>query len=58
MLTEALSKGLRDSGCDVIDIGAVPTLVLYFATYYLKTHSGAMLTNSHNSPDYNGLKLY
>ncbi len=56
-LIEALSKGLCDSGCDVIDIGAVPTPVLYFATHYLKTHSGVMLTGSHNPPDYNGLKI-
>jgi len=56
-LIKALSKGLCDSGCDVIDVGAVPTPVLYFATYYLKTHSGVMLTGSHNPPDYNGLKI-
>jgi phosphomannomutase/phosphoglucomutase len=57
LLIEALSVGLCASGCDVIDIGAVPTPVLYFATYFLKTHSGVMLTGSHNPPDYNGLKI-
>jgi len=41
----------------VIDIGMVPTPVLYFATHYLKTGSGVMLTGSHNPPDYNGLKI-
>lgn len=56
-LIAALSQGLCDSGCDVINIGAVPTPLVYFATYYLKTHSGVMLTGSHNPPDYNGLKI-
>jgi len=56
-LSEALIRGLRDSGRDVIDIGMVPTPVLYFATFYLETGSGVMLTGSHNPPDYNGLKI-
>ena len=56
MLGEALIKGLRSTGRDVIDIGVVPTPVLYFATYHLETGSGVMLTGSHNAPEYNGLK--
>lgn len=56
-LLEALIKGLRNSGCDVINIGAVPTGVLYFATHYLGTGSGVMLTGSHNPAEYNGLKI-
>jgi phosphomannomutase/phosphoglucomutase len=40
----------------VIDIGIVPTPVLYFATYHLKTGSGVMITGSHNAAEYNGLK--
>jgi phosphomannomutase/phosphoglucomutase len=55
-LSHALAHGLMDSGCDVIDIGAVPTPVLYFATHELKTGSGVMLTGSHNPANYNGLK--
>jgi phosphomannomutase/phosphoglucomutase len=54
---EALSKGLCDAGRDVIDIGQVPTPVVYFATHYLNTGSGVMVTGSHNPPDYNGLKM-
>jgi phosphomannomutase/phosphoglucomutase len=54
---EALVQGLRDSGRDVIDIGVVPTPVLYFATHSLETKSGVMLTGSHNGPEYNGLKI-
>jgi len=56
-LIEALIKGLRASGRDVIDIGMVPTPVLYFATHHLETQSGVMLTGSHNGPEYNGLKI-
>lgn len=57
MLGEALIKGLRSTGRDVIDIGVVPTPVLYFATYHLETGSGIMITGSHNAPEYNGLKM-
>lgn len=56
-LIAALSQGLRESGCDVIDIGAVPTPVLYFATFLFKTGSGIMLTGSHNPANYNGIKM-
>jgi len=56
-LGDALIEGLRASGRDVIDIGVVPTPVLYFATHHLETNSGVMLTGSHNGPEYNGLKI-
>lgn len=56
-LANALIQGLCDSGRDVINIGQVPTPVLYFATHYLSARSGIMVTGSHNPPDYNGLKL-
>lgn len=52
----ALCAGLLESGCDVIDLGAAPTPVLYFATH-TQTSSGVMLTGSHNPPNYNGLKI-
>ncbi len=55
--SEALIKGLRDTGREVIDIGIVPTPLLYFATYHLKTGSGVMITGSHNAAEYNGLKI-
>jgi len=54
---EALTRGLVATGCDVIDIGMVPTPVLYFATHQLKTGNGIMITGSHNPPQYNGLKM-
>lgn len=56
-LSRALAQGIRDGGCDVMDIGMVPTPVLYFATYYFNTGSGVMLTGSHNPSNYNGLKI-
>ena len=56
-LSKALSAGLLASGCNVIDIGMVPTPVLYFATYELATGTGIMITGSHNPPEYNGLKM-
>lgn len=54
---QALSKGLLESGRDVLDIGLVPTPVLYFATHHLDARSGVMITGSHNPKQYNGLKI-
>ncbi|MFT5260830.1 MAG: phosphomannomutase/phosphoglucomutase [Saprospiraceae bacterium] len=56
-LSDALAQGMLDSGIDVIDIGQVPTPVLYYATYELGTGSGVEVTGSHNPPEYNGLKM-
>jgi len=56
-LIESLSKGIASTGVNVINIGMVPTPVLYFATFHLKTGSGIMVTGSHNPPEYNGLKM-
>jgi len=56
-LLKSLSNGLLASGCDIVNIGAVPTPVLYFATHLFKTGTGIMLTGSHNPKDYNGLKM-
>ncbi len=56
-LCAALVKGLRESGRDVINIGLGPTPLLYFATHFLESNSGIMITGSHNPPDYNGVKM-
>jgi phosphomannomutase/phosphoglucomutase len=56
-LSQALGRGLMDSGCSVIDLGRVPTPVLYFATHVLNTESGVMITGSHDPARYNGLKI-
>lgn len=56
-LIKALSEGIQSAGVDVIDIGMVPTPVLYYATFKLETGTGVMVTGSHNPPQYNGLKM-
>jgi phosphomannomutase/phosphoglucomutase len=56
-LIAALARGIRKSGVNVIDVGCVPTPMVYFAAYQLDTNCAVMLTGSHNPPDYNGLKM-
>ncbi|MEO6798856.1 MAG: phosphomannomutase/phosphoglucomutase [Rhodanobacter sp.] len=56
-LAGALADGLREAGVDVIDLGAVPTPVVYFAAYRFNTGCGVAVTGSHNPPDYNGFKI-
>jgi phosphomannomutase/phosphoglucomutase len=56
-LCEALIRGLVSSGRDVVDIGLVPTPVLYFAATQIGSGCGVMVTGSHNSAEYNGFKL-
>lgn len=56
-LAGALADGLRLAGIDVIDVGAVPTPVVYYATYRYNTGCGVAVTGSHNPPDYNGFKI-
>jgi len=54
---DCLIRGITSTGCNVIDVGMVPTPLLYFAIYHLETDGGVMITGSHNPPQYNGLKL-
>lgn len=56
-LVQHLIQGLLDCGCQVTDVGMVPTPVLYYAANVLEGKSGVMLTGSHNPPDYNGFKI-
>ncbi len=56
-LARALGDGLQDGGRPVINIGEVPTPLLYYATHLLETGAGVMVTGSHNPPEYNGLKI-
>lgn len=56
-LTKALIEGILTTGCGVIDIGKVPTPLVYFACEELGTKSGVMVTGSHNPAEYNGLKI-
>jgi phosphomannomutase len=56
-LQKGMIEGILSTGCDVLDIGAVPTGVLYFAAHEMAAGSGVMITGSHNPPDYNGFKI-
>jgi phosphomannomutase / phosphoglucomutase len=56
-LRDALSDGIRSTGCGVVDVGMVATPMLYFATYHLETGAGVSITGSHNPPEYNGMKF-
>lgn len=56
-LSASLADGIRAAGIDVIDIGAAPTPVTYFAAHHLGTGSCVSVTGSHNPPEYNGLKM-
>jgi phosphomannomutase len=57
MLTDALTRGLRADGVDVVDIGLCGTEEVYFATSHLGLDGGIMVTASHNPMGYNGMKL-
>ncbi|OZG74942.1 phosphomannomutase [Hahella sp. CCB-MM4] len=56
-LSQALIKGIISTGVEVINVGMVPTPVLYFAAHHFNTGSGAMVTGSHNPANYNGIKM-
>ena len=56
-LKKALSLGLNDAGCEVIDIGTCGTEEIYFATFHLELDGGVMVTASHNPLGWNGMKL-
>ncbi|MDR0964963.1 MAG: phosphomannomutase/phosphoglucomutase [Myxococcales bacterium] len=56
-LRDALLDGLLSTGCDVLDLGVVPTPLTYFAANTLAVDGLAMITGSHNPADYNGFKL-
>lgn len=57
-LCNALIKGILKSGCNVINLGLVPTPLMYFASFHCEdTSSGVMVTASHNPKEYNGFKV-
>jgi phosphomannomutase/phosphoglucomutase len=55
-LRDALVQGLLATGCNVTDIGTVPTPVLYHSAQNLNAHGAIMITGSHNPSEYNGFK--
>ena len=56
-LRDALVQGLTDAGVSVVDIGVVPTPLLYWSLHHLGVAGGIQITGSHNPPEYNGFKL-
>jgi len=56
-LSSTLIRGICESGVNVVDLGLMPTPVMYFGTNFLSAKSGVMVTGSHNPPDYNGFKV-
>lgn len=56
-LRDALAEGLSDAGLQVVDVGMVPTPLLYFAVFHLDLDGGVQITGSHNPPEFNGLKM-
>ena len=56
-LRDALVAGLTRAGVDVVDVGVVPTPVLYWSVHHLEVIGGIQITGSHNPPEYNGFKL-
>jgi phosphomannomutase / phosphoglucomutase len=54
---EIFTKGLKQCGCKVYDVGILATPTLYFAIHHLDSDGGVMITGSHNPPEYNGFKM-
>jgi phosphomannomutase len=56
-LFEAATRGVREEGVHVLDLGLVSTPMLYFGVDHLEAGGGMMLTASHNPSQYNGFKI-
>lgn len=56
-LMKSISKGLMGGGCNIVNVGIVPTPVSYFGVVWWKLHGGIQITASHNPPEWNGMKL-
>ena len=50
-------RGLNETGCNVLDVGMIPTPLLYFSLFTETVDAGVMITGSHNPANYNGFKL-
>ena len=57
MLRDALIEGLTECGVDVIDVGVIPTPLLYWSLHHVGVSGGIQITGSHNPPEYNGFKM-
>lgn len=56
-LCDALMRGLEDGGLDVLDLGVVPTPVVWWAEKTLEVDGALQLTGSHNPAGWNGIKM-
>jgi phosphomannomutase/phosphoglucomutase len=56
-LAAGLIRGITSAGADVLDIGTVPTPVLYWAECVYETDAAVQITGSHNPPEWNGIKM-
>lgn len=56
-LTDALIKGITETGVDVYDLGLVTTPMYYYGKELKKLKTGIMVTASHNPREYNGFKI-
>ena len=56
-LHDALLEGMVSTGLHILDLGTVPTPLLYYSVFHLKTGGGVMITGSHNAAEYNGFKI-
>jgi len=56
-LRQGVMEGMMDAGIHVIDVGMVPTPLLYFSLHHSDVDGGIQITGSHNPPEYNGFKV-
>ena len=56
-LHAALTEGLSETGADIVDLGMVPTPLMYFAVHHFDLDGGVQITGSHNPPGDNGFKM-
>lgn len=57
LFRDLIIRGLNETGCDVLDLGRVPTPLVYFSLFNEAVDAGVMITGSHNPANYNGFKL-
>ncbi len=56
-LRDALVGALTECGVDVVDVGVIPTPLLYWSLHHCGVVGGIQITGSHNPPEYNGFKM-
>src|SRR5258706_2585766 len=58
MLQHSVQCGLLAAGCEVIDVGVLPTPTIQLYTSSIGARGGLAITASHNPPEYNALKMF